>query len=404
MKKGIIKNALLLLCGISCYACQDSFSMEVPSTDDANIKKYDGYFQAIKKNMTFTPEEQINNNLNLVGLMTYQVPFLIANLIEEDISLCREGIIELIRGVAKLQTTPDHQTFPREYADKADLYQLTFFIKSNVYPEKQDFKFLSENVDSNYLLALAKIVLAIGRSIYFLKNNLNHQGNPVAFGACALRAYQLNMKNILWIKPENNFERQAIIRNAGRIVFDFFGFTESEFITDSSDEDMRQIEASEKTMFSREDTKYKEKTTEDPTIILLNHLLDHVHIWLKEWNRDDFKMYCLHKNRDRQKSANSAVVVPKKRLPITNWYTQTLATLCGEKENVITRTRDTHDAVYFLIPFYELHKHIRPEWTSATHTNSNYMLFGINCDGVLKTMFPSNFLKVEEKNFTDEHQ
>lgn len=393
MKKEIIKNTLLLLCGFSCCLCLDSFGMEQQQTQAQRIEKYDRYFQAMK-NKEFTKEQQINNNLNIVRLLESQLPFLIANLVEEDTNLYKRKIFQWINKDPSLQGMPDFQTFQRKYEDKADLFQLAFFIKSNACPEEQDFKFLSEHMDSGYLLALARVALAIGRSINFVQNDLNCQVRLSALGTCALRAYQLNMKNILWINPENNFERQAIIRNAGRIVFDFFGFTESEFIIDSSD-DMLQIEASEKKLFSKEDTKYEEKTTEDPTIILLNHLLDHVHIWLgsKDWSNDDFKMYCLHKNGDRRKNANSAVIVSKEMLPITNWYTQTLSTLYNERKNIITRTRNTHEAVYFLIPFTEFHKYTRPEWTSVSHEYSSYMVFGINRDGILKTMFPGNSLK-----------
>lgn len=405
MKKEIIKNALLLLCGFSCCTCLESFGMEEKNhiVVDQSTSKYEKIFSELKK-LEFSKEQHINNNLNVAHLLESQIPFLIANFVktddtgfvDADDTTPYQGLIsQWINGDNDLLAMPDFQNFQREYEDGADLFQLALFIKSKANIQSSKF---SDDIDTEHLLALARVALAIGRSINYVQS-LYPSFTPSALGTCALRAYRLNIKNILWVKPKDEFDQQAIIWNAGRIVFDFFGFTESEFISTLPDTDeakadvkaaiLKKIKDSEKRMFSEEDTKYKEKTTEDPTILLLHHMIDNVHIWFKDekWTKEDFKAYSSYKNGTKKKTANSAILIPRNTLPITNWFSETLNTLSSESQNVRTYIRD-HKEMVFSIPFVDYCIYTRINWEDAINNPIGYILLSINRDGSLKTMYP----------------
>lgn len=405
MKKEIIKNALLLLCGFSCCTCLESFGMEEKNhiVVDQSISKYEKIFSELKK-LEFSEEQHINNNLNVARLLESQIPFLIANFVktddtgfvDADDTTPYQGLIsQWINEDSDLLAMPDFQNFQREYNDKADLLQLAFFIKSKANIQSSEF---SDDIDTEHLLALARVALAIGRSINYVQS-LYPSFTPSALGTCALRAYRLNIKNILWVKPKDEFDQQAIIWNAGRIVFDFFGFTESEFISTLPDTDeakadvkaaiLKKIKDSEKRMFSEEDTKYKEKTTEDPTILLLHHMIDNVHIWFKDekWTKEDFKAYSSYKNGTKKKTANSAILIPRNMFPLANWFSETLNTLSSESQNVRIYIRN-HKEMVFSIPFVGYCIYTRINWEDAINNPIGYILLSINRDGILKTMYP----------------
>lgn len=406
MKKEIIKNALLLLCGFSCCTCLESFGMEGKNhiVVDQSISKYEKIFNELKKT-EFSKEQHINNNLNVARLLESQIPFLISNFVRTDdtgfvdadhITPYQGLISRWINEAPDLLAIPDFQNFQREYNDKADLLQLAFFIKSKANIQSSEF---SDDIDTEHLLALARVALAIGRSIAYVQSLEGHFDlTPIE--TCALRAYRLNMKNILWMSPKDEFDQQAIIWNAGRIVFDFFGFTESEFISTLPDTDeakadvkaaiLKKIKDSEKRMFSEEDTKYKEKTTEDPTILLLHHMIDNVHIWFKDekWTKEDFKAYSSYKNGTKKKTANSAILIPQDMLPLANWFSETLNTLSSESQNVRTYLRENHEEMCLLIPFSARCVYTQPGRQDVYNKFSNHVLLSINRDGVLKTMYP----------------
>lgn len=401
MKKEIIKNALLLLCGFSCCTCLESFGMEEKNhiVVDQSISKYEKNFDALNKT-EFSKEQHINNNLNVARLLESKIPFLIANSVRtddtgfvdaDDTTPYQNLISQWINGDNDLLAMPDFQNFQREYEDKADLFQLAFFIKSKANIQSSEF---SDDIDTEHLLALARVALAIGRSIAYVQSLEGHFDlTPIE--TCALRAYCLNRKNILWMNPKDEFDQQAIIWNAGRIVLDFFGFTKSEFISTLPNADkvkadtLRKIKDSEKRMFSEEDTKYKEKTTEDPTVILLHHMIDNVHIWFEDekWTEEDFKAYSSYKNDVKEKTANSAILIPQDMLPITNWFSETLNTLSSGSQDVRIYIRN-HKEMVFSIPFVGYCIYTRINWEDAINNPIGYILLSINRDGILKTMYP----------------